>query len=215
MKNKDVYILGVGGSTPVFMELAMACGYTVAGLYHYNDDRTGEIDHGVSIVGSFADLYRSDLRGKIFMLSQGDMQIRSEVTNRIKDLGGKIPTIIHPTAIVSPYANISEDGVIIGAGCVIQADAKIKSNAVIRDQALICHQTTIGNYCFVGPKALIGAHIVVGDFAFIGQDALLVSGKVGKVGAHSMVGAGAVVTKEIAEHSLVVGNPARVIRMME
>lgn len=80
----------------------------------------------------------------------------------------------------------------IGAKCVVQA--------------------LIGNYVFVGLMALMGAHIHVDDFAFVGQDALLVSGKVGNVGANSLVGAGAVATKEIPSDVVVVGSPARVIR---
>ena len=43
---KDIYVLGIGHNTPVFIDLAEICGYTIAGLYHYNDDRTGQVDHG-------------------------------------------------------------------------------------------------------------------------------------------------------------------------
>lgn len=65
----------------------------------------------------------------------------------------------------------------------------------------------------MGPKALVGAHIEVKDFAFIGQDALLVSGKVGTMGANSLLGAGAVLTKELPANVVAVGNPARVIKV--
>lgn len=212
MKQKEIYVLGIGGSTPVFIDIAEACGCKIAGLYHYNNDRTGECDHGYLILGSFKDLFQSDIMGKMFLLSQGDMKIREEVTNKLKQLGGLIPTLIHPTAIISRYAKVSEEGVVIGANCIVQADSVIKSNTVIRDMALVCHQTIIGNYCFVGPKALVGAHIEVKDFAFIGQDALLVSGKVGTMGANSLLGAGAVLTKELPANVVAVGNPARVIK---
>lgn len=209
---KKIFVLGIGGSTPVFIDIAEACDYKIAGLYHYNDERTGENDHGYPILGSFEDLYQSDIKGKMFLLSQGDMKIREEVTNKIKQLGGLIPTLVHPTSVISKYAKISNKGVIIGANCIVQADSVIKSNAVLRDMALVCHQTIIGNYCFVGPKALVGAHIEVQDFAFIGQDALLVSGKVGTMGANSLLGAGAVLTKELPANVVAVGNPARVIK---
>lgn len=212
MKQKEIYVLGIGGSTPVFIDIAESCGYKIAGLYHYNADRTGECDHEYPILGSFNDLYHSDIRGKMFLLSQGDMKIREVVTNKLKSLGGIVPTLVHPTAIISKYAKISEEGVVIGANCIVQADSVIKSNAVLWDMALVCHQTTIGNYCFVGPKALVGAHIEVKDFAFIGQDALLVSGKVGTMGANSLLGAGAVLTKELPANVVAVGNPARVIK---
>lgn len=209
---KEIFVLGIGGSTPVFIDIAEACDYKIAGLYHYNDERTGENDHGYPILGSFEDLYQSDIKGKMFLLSQGDMKIREEVTNKIKQFGGLIPTLVHPTSVISKYAKISEEGVVMGANCIVQADSVIKSNAVLRDMALVCHQTTIGNYCFVGPKALVGAHIVVENFAFIGQDALLVSGKVGTMGANSLLGAGAVLTKELPANVVAVGNPARVIK---
>lgn len=210
---KEIYIiLGVGGSTPVFMDMALSCGYKIVGLYHYNSDRTGEIEHGYPIMGSFNDLFKADITGRSFLLSQGNMRIRKEITDKIVSRGGIVPTLIHPSAEISNFAKISDKGVVIGAKCVVQADVEIKSNSVIRDMALVCHQTSIGNYVFVGPMALVGAHIHVDDFAFIGQDALLVSGKVGNVGANSLVGAGAVATKKIPSDVVVVGSPARVIR---
>lgn len=209
---KKIYILGIGGSTPVFIDLAEACGYQVAGLYHYNDTRTGGVDHGYPVLGSFDDLFLSDLEGKYFLLSQGDMKIREDVTRKIIKLGGIIPTLIHPTSIISRYARISDKGVIIGPYCIVQADSVIMSNTVIWDMALVCHQSIIGNYCFVGPKALVGAHIKVENFAFIGQDSLLISGKVGNVGANSLVGAGAVLTKELPQNVIVAGNPAKIMK---
>lgn len=46
MNSKGIYPLGVGHATPLFIEPAEACGYHVVGLYHYNEERTGETDHG-------------------------------------------------------------------------------------------------------------------------------------------------------------------------
>ena len=53
---KEIYALGVGHNTPVLLELAENCGYKIKGLYHYNDSRTGEFDHGLEILGSFDDM---------------------------------------------------------------------------------------------------------------------------------------------------------------
>lgn len=54
---KEIYALGIGHNTPVFIDLAEACGYSIKGLYHYNSDRTGQLDHGFKIIGSFEDLF--------------------------------------------------------------------------------------------------------------------------------------------------------------
>lgn len=206
---KEIYVLGIGGSSPLFVDLAGACGYTIKGFYHYNDTRTGEIDHGYEILGSFEDLYKTNIKDKNFILSMGDMQIRRDVSEKLLSLGANIPTMIHPTAQISRFTEVSPVGVLIGAGCVIQADDKICSHAVIRDMALVCHQTVIGEYCFVGPKALIGAHITLKELSFIGQGSILISGKVGEVGEKSLVGAGSVVTKPVPDNCVVVGFPAK------
>ena len=86
--SKKIYFLGIGHGTPIFIELAEACGYTIAGLYHYNDDRTGETDHGYKILGSFDDLLAKNLQGKAFCLTMGDMKIKQTVSQRIMDMGG-------------------------------------------------------------------------------------------------------------------------------
>ena len=64
---KEIYALGVGHNTSVFINLAEACGYAIKGLYHFNDVRTGEIDHGFEILGSFEDLLsKPTLKGMTF-----------------------------------------------------------------------------------------------------------------------------------------------------
>ena len=40
--NKEIYILGVGHNTPVYIDLVESCGYTIKGLYHYNEELTGK-----------------------------------------------------------------------------------------------------------------------------------------------------------------------------
>ena len=55
MDNRVIYALGVGASTPVFCEIAIACGYHIGGLYHYDGNRNGEIVNGMEIFGSFED----------------------------------------------------------------------------------------------------------------------------------------------------------------
>lgn len=213
--NKECYILGVGGSSALFIELAEACGYKVSGLYHYNDTRTGEMDHGYRILGSFDDLYRTELKGVNIVLSMGDMNIRMQVTEKLLLLGAVFPTLIHPTAIISRFSNVSTEGVMIGAGCIIQSDVNISSHSVIRDMALVCHQTIIGRYCFVGPKALVGAHVTLSDLVFVGQGAIVVSGKVPLIGEGTIIGAGSIVTKTLPALVLAVGSPAKPIKQFK
>lgn len=216
VEKKQLYVLGIGHNTPVFIDLALACGYTIAGLYHYNDERTGEYDHGMKIHGSFKDLFSlNSFDGMEFLLTMGDNKIRTQLSEQIINKGGKVPTLIHPSAVISVFATISPVGVYISPFTYVQADSSVGSNTVLLSHVNISHTTKIGNSCFVAGGATIGAYTTVEDFVFIGQGALSISAKVSKIGAYAYIGARSLITHDIPAYSVVAGSPAKVIKMVQ
>ena len=90
----------------------------------------------------------------------------------------------------------------LGRGCNVQDCAVLHSEK---------HDTVLGDYVSVGHGAIVhGA--VVGDNTIVGMRAILLD--FAKIGKNCMVGAGAVVTgkTDAPDGSLLLGNPARVIR---
>lgn len=214
--NKQIYALGIGHNTPVFIDIAEQCGYEVIGLYHYNAERTNEVDHGYKIIGSFDDLFESkDLSNMNFVLTMGNNDIRADLTNKILKLGGYIPSLIHPTAVISKFAQISPLGVYISAYTHVQADTKIGEGTIILSGVNISHTNTIGKYCFIAGGATIGAYTNILDFVFVGLGAITISGKVPYIGEKAYIGAGALVTKPVESKNVVIGNPAKVIKVLE
>lgn len=211
-KERQIYVLGIGHNTPVFIDLALACGYTISGLYHYNDERTGEYDHGMKIIGSFEDLFSlKSLSGMEFLLTMGDNKIRTQLSYQIINKGGKVPTLIHPSSVISVFATISPIGVYISPFTYVQADSSIGSNTVLLSHVNISHTTKIGNSCFIAGGATVGAYTTVGDFAFIGQGALSISGKAKSIGIHAYIGARSLITRDVPAYSLMAGSPAKII----
>lgn len=211
VKTKEIFLLGVGHGTPLFIELAEACGYRVVGLYHYNDERTGEVDHGFPILGSFNNLLNSNIKGRNFALTMGNMKIKAVISNLLLNLGALIPTLIHPTAIISRFAKVSNCGVLITSYCEVHSDAEIMDGCVLWPQVIIAHDTKLSEYTFCGPKSYVGAYINVERFAFIGQCSVSISGKVCNIGESAIIGAGSVVTKSVPPKTIVKGNPARIL----
>lgn len=209
---KDIYIVGVGRNTPVYIDLVESCGYAVAGLYHFNEELTGKNIHGYKIVGTHADLLSADnLQCKNFALSMGDNRIRHELGIKLRKRGGCTPALINPLAYISRFVEIS-DGVIVHANSSVQADVSIGEDTVISFNVDIAHNTRIDEACFIAGSSIIGAYTHVESYTFVGVGCTVISGKVGTIGSNAYIGAGSVVTKSVDKYTVVAGNPARVIK---
>lgn len=206
---QEIYILGVGHNTALTIELAEACGYRVAGLYHYCEGMTGQKMCGVDVLGTHDELLAEpSLYGRCFALSMGDNDIREGLYHRIKEKGGSLPTLIHPTCVISRFATISE-GTQLDAYCVVHADSTIGENCNLQPYVLVCHNSVIGAHSFLAAKSIVGAYITVEHSTFIGMSAVLVSSKAKHVGHHSIIGAGAVLTQNAEPDSIMAGVPAK------
>ena len=206
---KQIYALGVGHNTPVFIDLALACGYEVVGLYHYNGERTGQLDHGFEILGSFDDLFAQSMEGKNFLLTMGDCKIKADLQQRILAAGGNVPTLIHPSAVISTFAKIHPQGVYISPFTYVQADSEVETGSVLLSHVNISHTTHIGKYCFVAGGSHIGAYTHVEDYVFVGQGVLSISAKVKTIGEGAFIGAGSLLTKDVPAGAKMVGRPAK------
>ena len=125
------------------------------------------------------------------------------------------------------------EGAQIGRECNICAQTLIESDVIIGDNVTIksgvqlWDGTRIHNNAFIGPNATFTndtyprskeypqefTGITVLNNASIGANATLLPGIT--IGEFAMVGAGAVVTQDVPAHSVVVGNPAKVIKYIK
>ncbi|WP_029889313.1 acyltransferase [Polycyclovorans algicola] len=125
------------------------------------------------------------------------------------------------------------DGARIGKDCnicahsFIEGDVVIGDNVTVKSGVYLWNGTRIANHVFIGPNATFtndpfprsGVHPekltgqTVCEGASIGANATLLPGIT--VGRGAMVGAGAVVTADVPDHALVVGNPARIVKYLK
>lgn len=203
-----IYILGVGHNTLLMIDMLEACGKKIRGLYHYEEGKTGSSIYGYPVLGTFDDLFSSDITNQQFALSMGDNKIRARLFDKITALDGIPVNIIHPSASVSSRAKLGQ-GVIIGANSTIHPDVCIGNNTMIGENVVITHSTKIGASCLIASGNIIGSYIEFGDFIFSGLGAIYISDKVPQVGSEAVIGAGSVITKAVQPGQTIAGNPGR------
>jgi sugar O-acyltransferase (sialic acid O-acetyltransferase NeuD family) len=114
-------------------------------------------------------------------------------------------TIIHPSAIIAPEVDI-ENGVQIMAGVVVQPGSRLGENVIINTGARVDHDCLIDAHAHVAPGVTLCGNVHVGMGAHIGTGACIIQGIT--INAASIVGAGAVVVRDVPAGVTVVGVPA-------
>ena len=107
-----------------------------------------------------------------------------------------------------------ENGVSVWYGAVLRGDTgaiSVGENTNVQDNCVIHEETTVGKGCSIGHGAILHG-CTVGDNCVIGMGAIVLNGAV--LGDHCLVGAGAVVTGKMnaPAGSLILGNPAAVVK---
>ncbi len=149
-----------------------------------------------------------------FIIGIGDNCVREKIYNQYPDL--RYTNLIHPTATfglnqLKEFSNTK--GNIITAGVRFTNRIKVGNFGIFNLNATIGHDVKINDFVNIAPGSNISGNVFLSKGVYIGTNAAIINGlsrnKKLCIGEDAIIGAGAVVTKDINDGVTVVGVPAR------
>lgn len=206
MADKLILLAG-GGHGSVVLDALLSCGNIVAGILDPARSIASAV-FGIPVLGG--DEWLQNVSSSDHVLANGagcspGSYIRSHLFTTWKERGFRFATVIHRTAILGREVQLGE-GAQVMAGAILQCRVLVGTNSVVNTGASLDHDAQISPHVFIGPRAVLCGDVRISEHAFVGAGATILPGVT--IGPGAIVGAGAVVTHDVPEKVIVVGNPA-------
>lgn len=202
-------IVGAGGHGRVVADIA-ASDPAWAEIAFLDDSAPTSVASGSwPVVGGFDQL--ASLAGSFdaCIAALGDARRRLEQLTRATAAGFRIPTLVHPSAVVSEKAQLAE-GVVVCAAAVVNIGASIARGCIVNTGATVDHDCRLAEGAHICPGAHLAGNVSIGARSWFGIGAVAKQGI--RIGSDVTVGAGAVCLEDVVDGVTVVGVPARRVR---
>ena len=162
--------------------------------------------YGLSVLGDI-DWLNQQPDDLCVICSVGKSIIRKTIVSRIR--GKRFATLIDPDVIGSDSVNIGE-GSIICAGSILTVDISIGSHTIINLDCTVGHDAVISDFVTVYPSVNISGNVCIESCVEIGTGSQIIQGL--HIAENTIIGAGAVVIRDLPSNCTAVGSPAKPIK---
>lgn len=210
---KNIIIIGAGGvgrEVSLIIEKInkLKATWNLIGFIDDNINSWNKIINGYQIIGGM-DLLETLPLDTYVVIAIANYNLKKKIVNKINNKF-KFATIIHPKVYIHNYMNIGE-GTIIYEGVILTANIEVGKHVIISPKCGIGHDSIIKDYVSLLWNVNISGNDIIEEGVMMGSGSTVIQGK--KIGKASIVGAGAVVIKDVDIYSTVVGVPAKIIKV--
>ena len=208
-------IIGAGTYGEVYLSYLKEEGVNVIGFIDDNPELVGTLICDCPVLGTRSDLNAIKEKYSIDAVycPIGDNKLRVQFLEEASAIGLKTPNFIHRSVIISPNVRLG-NGVYILMGSMIMPYAEIEDYVMISMNVCVAHHSKLKKGVFLSTGCNLGASIIAEEYAYCGISSTLMTG-IKTIGKDSLIGAGAVVIRDVPDRAVMAGVPAKLLKLKE
>lgn len=184
--------------------------YEILGFLEDREEVQGRSFHGYPVLGRHADAGRfPDALFSTWIGGTKTYLDRPRVIAGLNLSPGRFATLVHPTSYVSRRAQLGR-GVVVYQNCTLSNNVVLGDHALVLPNTVLSHDDEIGDYTIITGGVAISGSVKVGRSCYLGTNCSIHQSVA--IGEGSLIGMGSVVRHDVPPRSVVVGNPARILR---
>lgn len=216
---EGIVILGAGGLAREVLDVINAINVKqsdfpmkVLGFIDENPGMHGKNLNGYPVLGGFDWFSKVDVTQIKAICGIGNNEARKKVTEKAEKLGVEFINVVHPNAQMGYDVRLGR-GIVICAGVILTCNIKIGNHVYINLDCTVGHDSILEDYVNLAPSVNVSGNCRLLEGAHIFTNAVIIPPVT--IGKWSIIGAGAVVLKDIPDYAVAVGAPASVIKSRE
>lgn len=183
--------------------------WDLLGFLDDNEERHGMLEGAHPVIGG-CDYLESCKEEVWAVCAIGSATARKRVIERAEKCSNvRFATLVDPS-VLSASDNAVGEGSIICAGTILTVNVTIGRHVIVNLSCTIGHDAVIEDFVTAYPSVNVSGGVTIGREAELGTGAQVIQGK--RVGHRAIIGAGAVVVRDLPCDCTAVGVPARPIR---